>query len=640
MKIDRAALTTDLPGAQLHRLVPKRLARLLMRDGAPSIDGLDVAIRGFGVAIVVLWSLLGYARASEAAAWEMADPLWVALGLIVYNLAVILAIGVPWRTSPGFGLFALDWVVASLAILFAGGFVSPYILLYYALIIGASLRVGLSRSLLLATGCSLVFLVMSLLHPEPVEEIRIPILIVQVASLLMAMFMATGMRRAVEVEVHKVELEERAARQLRLLNNLTNRVLAGPPDLRDILRTVAAASREALKADSGLAVLLNAASLADDTMGDERDENLDIVADQDPDPPVLSGQEWSIIKRVTKTRAPVVLNVEDGQATPYAGLERGGARAQAVACVPFVLDERVIGALFVARFEPQAFTQADVGLLLAISQQIAVATRMARLYEMEREKAARSEERERLERDLLSMVSHELRTPLTSIKTSVGALASVQPHTGTGREKAEAETRLLSNIGRSTDRLINLVNELLDMARLRAGRVSLNLQELNMGDLLLEAVSSLRPLFEERGQTTQIDLPVQGSTRWESLMVQADRRRIEQVLVNLLSNANKYGPGSSTVVIGATQRGGQVRVFVRDAGPGIAPQEQERVFDKFYRAGEGMHEGAGLGLAIARSIVELHGGEIGVNSRPGTGSTFYFTLPHASMESIDEDTCN
>lgn len=629
MKSKRATFATYLSPPPIRSWVPARLARLLVRDGAPSIDGLDVAIRGFSVGIVVLWSILGSSRDSDPYGWEMADPWVVALGIVLYNLVVIAVVGVPWRTSPGFPLFVVDWAVASGAILFTGGFLSPFILLYYALIISAGLRIGLSRSFSLAVACSAVFITLSFIHPEPVAAIRLPILIVQVASLLMAMFMSAGMRRAVEVEARKVELEERATGQLRLLNNLTHTVLAGEPDLREILRTVASASREALKADSGLAVFIQPDASGECTVPAESPDLL-LVADQDPNPAMLSVWEHRIIDRVTARRSPILLNGQSGEGMSYAGLERGGARADVIACVPFLLDDRVIGALFVARYTPQPFTRADVGLLLAISQQMAVAARMARLYEMEREKAERSQERERLERDLLSIVSHELRTPLTSIKTSVGAL------TGTAsvisKERAEAETRLLNNIGRSTDRLISLVNELLDMARLRAGRVTLNVQELNIGEVLLEALASLRPLYEEREQKVQVDLPLTGSPRWKMLAVQADRRRIEQVLVNIVSNAIKFSPRGSTIVVGATPRTRQVRVFVRDEGSGIAPQEQRRVFDKFYRAGEGNYEGTGLGLAIAHSIVELHRGAIGVTSKPGHGSTFYFTLPQAWEE--------
>src|SRR5205814_4119319 len=135
------------------------------------------------------------------------------------------------------------------------------------------------------------------------------------------------------------------------------------------------------------------------------------------------------------------------------------------------------------------------------------------------------EEREQLERDLLSMVSHELRTPLTSIKTCVGALESIESASAQSLAIATTQARLLRNIERSTDRLITLVNELLDMARLRAGRVSLNMQQLNMGEVLTEMASQVRPLLDARQQSLKLDLPAPGAPRWETLTVTADRRR-------------------------------------------------------------------------------------------------------------------
>jgi signal transduction histidine kinase len=180
-----------------------------------------------------------------------------------------------------------------------------------------------------------------------------------------------------------------------------------------------------------------------------------------------------------------------------------------------------------------------------------------------------------------------------------------------------------------------LVNELLDMARLRAGRVSLNRQQLGMGEVVQEMALQVKPLLDARGQTLALDLPVPGSPRWQMLTVMADRRRIEQVLLNLLSNANKFSPTGGRITLGATPKDGSVRVFVSDQGPGIAQEEQEHIFEKYYRASQptpalspdARPDGSGLGLAIARSLIELHGGQIGVQSRPGRGSTFYFTLP-------------
>lgn len=635
-------------------------ARALPQLGAPNIDGLDAAIRGFGVAIVVLLSILGYGRPDEAYFLDIANPLLVAVGLVAYNLVVITVVGVPWRTTPRFPLFMLDWVVASLAILLTGGFLSPFNILYYALVIGAALRVGLSRSLALVSGCAAMYMALSFLHPQPEAAVRLPILVVQITSLAMVMFMSVGMRRAVEVEARKVELEEQAAGQLRLLNNLTNTVLSGSPDLARVLRTVAAVSSEALQADSGLAVLFDlnpdpdvdhahAATNAGTDTDTERE--LLIVADCDPSPPTLSHSERTMLTRVVETQRPVLLSdLSNSRAgsqiandAAFPGLARCGEQPCAIACVPFLLNARVIGALFVGRYAQQPFTTAEVRLLTAISQQMAVAVRLARLYDMERDKAARSEAREHLERDLLSMVSHELRTPLTSIKTCVGALTdSVRAPDGAGGERNNTETLLLNNIARSTDRLTNLVNELLEMARLRAGRISLNLQQLNLGEALLDIGQQVYPLLEARSQTLTLDLPQPGSPRWCKLAVLADRRRIEQVLLNLLSNANKYGPQGSNIVLGATPRDGAVRVFVRDEGPGVARHERNLVFDKFYQGstynegGEGTEgmikpESTGLGLAIARSLVELHGGRIGVYSKPGAGSTFYFALPYGSL---------
>jgi signal transduction histidine kinase len=171
------------------------------------------------------------------------------------------------------------------------------------------------------------------------------------------------------------------------------------------------------------------------------------------------------------------------------------------------------------------------------------------------------------------------------------------------------------------------------MARLRAGRVSLNLQQLNMGEVAQEMAAQVKPLLDARGQTLSLDLPEARASRWEMLNVLADRRRIEQVLLNLLSNANKYAPDGGHIALGATPRDGRVKVFVRDDGPGIPPAEQEHIFEKFYQASSSVEpgskrpDGTGLGLAIAHSIVELHGGQIGVQSRPGRGSTFFFVLP-------------
>jgi signal transduction histidine kinase len=560
---------------------------------------------------------------------------------VLYNLLVITVLGVPLRRPPTFPLFVLDWAVATASVLLTGGFLSPFIILYYALGIGAALRIGLSRSLLLVAGCSVVYAALSLASDTPLAEAKLPILVVEITSLLMVVLTGVGMKNAVEVEARRVRLEEQSADQMRLLNSLINTVLSASPNLEQVMRTVAAVSSEALRADSGLAVLFRDRAVDGSELfpaDDQPSREARIVADRDPNPPHLSAAEAELLARAEATGSPVILSDLQLGAAPggprrYRGLERGDKRLCSVACVPFLLGGEVIGALFVGRYNEARFTHAETTLLTAIGSQMAVAVRLARLYEMERERAARSQEREQLERDLLSMVSHELRTPLTSIKTCIGALSDMSPQPSEAALKLQS--RLVHNIERSTERLIGLVNELLDMARLRAGRVSLQVQQVHLGTTIMDVAAQVGPLLDERGQQLYMDLPPADSARWGRLVVDADRRRIEQVLINLVSNANKYSPPGSLITMGATPRDGRVRVFVRDEGPGVPEGEQDRIFEKFYTAGQSgpAHmegsESTGLGLAIARSIVELHGGHIGVVSKPGSGSTFYFTLPQS-----------
>ncbi len=262
-----------------------------------------------------------------------------------------------------------------------------------------------------------------------------------------------------------------------------------------------------------------------------------------------------------------------------------------------------------------------------------VALRQALYAEAERSRqesnrAAEMARREQMERDFLSIVSHELRSPLTAMKTSLSAVIAVE-----GRPPAEQ--RLLANIDRSNERLIALVNDLLDVARLQAGRLTLSLAPVDMREVVADAAAQVRPLTEARGQELRVHLPDQ------PLYVMADRRRIEQAALNLLFNANKFTPNGGHISLGLRrgvgERGEQAVLQVRDDGPGMSVAQQEHIFARFYsvnqmeqgklatqkRTGEGL----GLGLAITRSLVELHGGQIGVQSRRGWGSLFYIWLP-------------
>lgn len=224
---------------------------------------------------------------------------------------------------------------------------------------------------------------------------------------------------------------------------------------------------------------------------------------------------------------------------------------------------------------------------------------------------------ERLRTDLLATISHELRTPLTLIRTSIGLLLESEVD-------AEMRQRLLRNIRQSSERMHLLVTDLLDLARLRGERFELQPRRVNIGDLVAAAVSLLRPLLDEKGQQVTIAMPDPAPE------VPGDVRRLERVLLNLLSNANIYADPGCRIEVVVTEADQEVTVAVRDHGPGIPAEAMPHLFEQFFtaRTSSSRHNiGAGLGLPIARGIVEAHGGRIWVESEVGAGTTVSFTLP-------------
>jgi signal transduction histidine kinase len=216
---------------------------------------------------------------------------------------------------------------------------------------------------------------------------------------------------------------------------------------------------------------------------------------------------------------------------------------------------------------------------------------------------------------------------LTCIKTSVGLLQEARAKGAT-----ETQEELLQTIAHHTARLEALVADLLQITQLEAGQLALTRQPTDVRVIVERAVRSFRPLFEGKGQTLEVDLPR------EAVKALVDRRRLEQVLANLLSNAHKFTPKGGSARVTVTKKDGEVEISVSDNGPGIPPAEQERIFDKFYVVTDqkGL-AGVGLGLYIARQLVELHGGRIWVESAPGRGSTFHFTIPEKEPEGESAD---
>lgn len=254
--------------------------------------------------------------------------------------------------------------------------------------------------------------------------------------------------------------------------------------------------------------------------------------------------------------------------------------------------------------------QSDDGMLSGTVRSLHDVTELARVNQLKSE--------------YVSTVSHEMRTPLTSIKAYLDLL--LEGETG---ELNEMQLEALRVMEGSTNRIIDMINNFLDLARVEEGIISFERKPFVFDSAVSEAVGPLRGQFNEKDIRLKVHLP--GRPLW----VAGDRTRIVQVLTNLLSNAYKYTPSGGEVNLSVTSDGPRLRTDVSDTGIGIAEEDQAKIFTKFYRASNNeladQVVGSGLGLAISKSIVEMHGGEIWFESKAGSGSTFSFTLPRAGV---------
>lgn len=217
----------------------------------------------------------------------------------------------------------------------------------------------------------------------------------------------------------------------------------------------------------------------------------------------------------------------------------------------------------------------------------------------------------------LSTMSHELRTPLNAVLGFSDLLADKRCG-----DLNERQQRYVGHITTGGRHLLKLISDILDLSKIEAGRMELSCEDLSVANTIGEVISAMRPLAEKKAQTLS-------SNADRGLSVHADATRFKQVLMNLVGNAIKFTPEGGSIEIEAQQAGREIKVKVRDNGPGIPPEEQKRIFDAFYRlrkSGEGV-EGTGLGLAITESLVKLQGGSLGLESEPGRGSCFHFSLP-------------
>ena len=318
-----------------------------------------------------------------------------------------------------------------------------------------------------------------------------------------------------------------------------------------------------------------------------------------------------------------VVNVADMAADPRAnpGIGRVAARAlgfRSMVVVPMFREREVVGVITVGRASPGAFSENDLALLQTFADQAVIAIENVRLFN-ELESANRNlEAASRHKSEFLANMSHELRTPLNAIIGFSEAL--IERMFG---ELNAKQDEYLRDIYASGQHLLSLINDILDLSKVEAGRMELYLTEFDLPQAIDNALALVRDRAARRGIALhQAVDPRLGQIR-------ADERKIKQVLLNLLSNAVKFTPEGGRVDVRARVVEGMAEIAVSDTGVGIAPEDQPAVFEEFRQVGpaDTKVEGTGLGLALSRRFVELHGGRIWVDSQKGKGSTFTFTLP-------------
>jgi signal transduction histidine kinase len=312
--------------------------------------------------------------------------------------------------------------------------------------------------------------------------------------------------------------------------------------------------------------------------------------------------------------------------------------AKSIISVPLKVKNHVIGALTVDRLQDNALNEEDLDVMVTVANQLAIALEHAAAYqtiealnvgleEKVRNRTAQLEaaneqlqELNQLKSAFVSTVSHELRTPMTSIRIYVENMLD-----GLTGGLTEKQKQYLSRVQVNIERLTRMIIDLLDLSRIEAGRLELKQESISINELISEIVENLRSLATSKS----VQLETQSASSLP--IVPADRDKLTQILTNLIGNAIKFTPpdGCVRIIVEAKEDGEVVQFCVTDTGCGIAPDELPKVFEKFFRgvATTAETRGAGLGLTIVKSLVELHGGQIWAESTLGKGSSFIFTLP-------------
>ncbi|HFC08524.1 MAG TPA: GAF domain-containing protein [Chloroflexi bacterium] len=568
------------------------------------IDAYLLALRwGMLVATAIIYWLVRFPPSASPPPAFLLDPRLVFIALLAYNVPVSLyclrerpiAAGRPW-------LLLLSDTVISLGLVgLTGGHLSAFFLIFLIAIIEAALAFRWQTALVLIVLLdTLQLLIFSFLGPQVHAIIIINRFVAFLVFGISAILFGEGTRRE---EAERQEALAAAERE-RTLNEIFFELGKSGMNPEKVFQVLLESTHRLLNAACALIAL------------EVEDGTLRVAASTSPHHPpgkALAAVPWPTYDE------PLVVTRRNDPAWP--SFIRQSDVRQLLAVPLRSATQKPLGWLMVGMNRAFPLAAADRNLLKTLGLEAGLALHNAQLYRREEEHVRELEHFSEMRANFFSALGHELKTPLTALKTlgpSLERLPDLPPET-----RAEITESIQINL----ERLDGLINELFESLRLEANMVALHPTSLDVRARIQHNLAALRPVLEQKKLQVETDLAP------DLPRAQADPRRFDQILGNLLHNAVKFSPEGGVIRVDAAPEANSVRICVEDAGPGIPPEERERIFDKFAVVSQRKAmAGVGLGLFISRELVRLHGGTIWVEDASLGGSRFCFTLPLATKD--------
>ncbi len=356
------------------------------------------------------------------------------------------------------------------------------------------------------------------------------------------------------------------------------------------------------------------------------------LKDSPPINEVLSLSNYPLIATAIKTAKPLIRSIEDDQLPELVREELQATGIAYDALIPITGADGILGILSLSRKQSEEnFTEDEISLAITLANQAAVAIQNARLYEEQRETAERLREVDKLKSQFLANMSHELRTPLNSI---IGFSRVILR--GIDGPITDLQEKDLTAVHESGQHLLTMINDILDISKIESGKMEIAIEDVIIPDIIESVLTTASGLVKDKPVKLEKDIEA------NLPIARADSVRVRQILLNFLSNAAKFTEeGSITVKANAIDARTKIRISVTDTGPGIAEEDQDKLFKRFSQVdGSTTREagGTGLGLSISRQLANMQHGDIGMTSNIGEGSTFFFTLPAAVPKGIPQKT--